>query len=258
MRGLFITGTDTGVGKTVLSASLLAAIVASGGRAHAHKPIVTGVPETADGWPADGLPAGGGPDDGLPADGLPADEWPADEWPADHVLLGQMCGMPAEQVAPRRYQPAVSPHLAAALAGRPIAPEEVIDSALIAVQRATEAQAHLIVEGVGGLLVPLTEELLVRDLASQLGLPLLIAARATLGTINHTLMTIEAARTAGLAVRAVVLTPWPDEPDPIMRSNMQTIASHGQVQVATLPHVSRPCARELAAAGATLPWRDWL
>ena len=67
----------------------------------------------------------------------------------------------------------------------------------------------LVAEGVGGLLVPITPGYLVRDLALDLGLPLLIAARTGLGTINHTLLTIEAARTAGLTVAGVVMTPWP-------------------------------------------------
>ena len=65
-------------------------------------------------------------------------------------------------------------------------------------------------EGVGGLLVPLAEDFTVRDLAVALGLGVLIAARPGLGTINHTLLTLEAARAAGLDVRAVVLTPWPE------------------------------------------------
>ena len=67
-------------------------------------------------------------------------------------------------------------------------------------------------EGVGGLLVPLADDFTVRDLAVELALPLLIAASPGLGTINHTLLTIEAARAAGLDVAAVVLTPWPSEP----------------------------------------------
>ena len=70
----------------------------------------------------------------------------------------------------------------------------------------------LIVEGVGGLLVPLARSFTVCDLAAALGLPLVIAARPGLGTINHTLLTVRVARAAGLEVRAVVLTPWPAEP----------------------------------------------
>ena len=68
-------------------------------------------------------------------------------------------------------------------------------------------------------MVPLTPGYLVRDLAVDLGLPLVIAARTGLGTINHTLLTIEAARAAGLRVAGVVMTPWPAEPEPIEASN---------------------------------------
>ena len=70
----------------------------------------------------------------------------------------------------------------------------------------------LVCEGVGGFLVPLTLGYLVRDFARDLGLPVVIAAPPALGTINHTLLTIEAVRAVGLEVAAVVLTPWPDEP----------------------------------------------
>jgi dethiobiotin synthetase len=112
--------------------------------------------------------------------------------------------------------------------------------------------ATLVVEGVGGLLVPLCEDYLVRDLAADLALPLVVAARPGLGTISHTLMTLECARRAGIEVAAVVLTPWPDIPSSMERSNRETIASLGGVEVATLPRldVSEPMAPhdELPAA----------
>ncbi len=66
---------------------------------------------------------------------------------------------------------------------------------------------------------------------------MVVAASAGLGTINHTLLTLEAARAVGLEVAAVVLTPWPDEPDEIERSNRETIAALGDVQVEVLPHL---------------------
>ncbi len=98
----------------------------------------------------------------------------------------------------------------------------------------------------------------MRDLAAQLGLPLLIAARPGLGTINHTLLTLHAARAGGLVVRAVVLTPWPDTPSVMERSNRETIARLGDVEVAVLPFVPTATVEALARAGATLPWRRWL
>jgi dethiobiotin synthetase len=233
VRGLFVTGTGTGVGKTVLSAALLAAMVAAGGRVRAHKPVVTGLDEGPTPSPS----------------GTPS---PA-EWPPDHELLASVAGMTPEEVAPLRYGPAVSPHLAARLAG------ETIDSDGLAARArgAGAGEETLIVEGVGGLLVPLTEDFTVRDLAAALGLPVVFAASPGLGTINYTLLSIESARAAGLDVRAVVLTPWPDSPSELERSNRDTIARLGEIEVAMLGHVPSPSAVDLARAGGALPWRHW-
>jgi len=223
VRGLFITGTDTGVGKTVLSAALVAALTAEGESVRAYKPVVTGLEE------------------------------PPGAWPRDHELLGEMAGMTPEEVAPLRYGPAVSPHLAAAMAGERIDPARLIDAA-----RALAKHGTLIVEGVGGLLVPFTQDFAVRELAVDLGLPLLIAARPGLGTINHTLLALQAARAAGLQVRAVVLTPWPREPSALERSNRDTIARLGEVEVVGLAPLPSADRTDLALGGAGLPWKRWL
>jgi dethiobiotin synthetase len=94
-------------------------------------------------------------------------------------------------------------------------------------------------EGVGGLLVPLHSDWLVRDLAVELGLPLIVVAPPALGTINHTLLTLESARAVGLEVRAVVLSRWPREPGELERSNRATIAELGEVEVLTLGEIDR-------------------
>ncbi len=99
------------------------------------------------------------------------------------------------------------------------------------------APNRLVCEGVGGLLVPLAPGYLVRDLAAELALPLVIAASPGLGTINHTLLTIEAARAVGLTVAAVVLTPWPAQPSAIEGSNRETIEALGEVRVEVLPQL---------------------
>jgi dethiobiotin synthetase len=238
VRGLFVTATDTGVGKTVLSAALLAAMAAAGEQVRAFKPVVTGLEDERE----------------IAARG---------DWPADHELLAACAGMAPEAVSPHRYGPAVSPHLAAELAGELLKPQ-----ALLAAVAETTASAPgttaggqrqmLIVEGVGGLLVPLREDYSVCDFAVALGLPVVIAARPGLGTINHTLLTLRVARAAGLEVRAVVMTPWPREPTALERSNRDTIARLGEVEVHALGEVRGPRASELALAGAELPWRDWL
>jgi dethiobiotin synthetase len=232
MRGLFVTATDTGVGKTVLSTALLAAMAAQGERVAAHKPAVTGLDEP----PSD-------------ASGV--------RWPADHELLGAAAAMAPDEVAPLRYGPAVSPALAAELAGERLRPRRLLDAGAAALA-ARDGDRTVIVEGVGGLLSPLAEDMTVCDLAAALGLALLIAARPGLGTINHTLLTLQAARSAGLEVRAVVLTPWPDEPSRLERSNAETIARLGSVEVATLARVGGPQIDALARAGAELPWQRWL
>ncbi len=222
MRGLFVTGTGTGVGKTIVSAALLAAMREAGEPVRAYKPVVTGLSE------------------------------PSGEWPPDHELLAAAAAMDPEDVAPLRFGPAVSPHLAAALAG------ERIDTAVMIEHAVASAGDTLIVEGVGGLLVPLADDFTVRNLAVELALPVLIAAQPGLGTINHTLLTIEAARTAGLRVAAVVITPWPAEPSQMEQSNMETIARLGEVEVATLRVLQAPRPDELSESGNSLPWRTWL
>jgi dethiobiotin synthetase len=225
---MFVTGTDTGVGKTVLSACLIAAIAASGASVRAYKPVVTGLDE------------------------------PSETWPHDHELLASACGMDPNRVAPLRYGAAVSPHLAAQLAGERLERGRIFADAARTAAAARAEGATLVVEGVGGLLVPLTEDLSVRELAGALGLPVLVAARPSLGTINHTLLTLEAARAAGLDVRAVVLTPMSAEPSGLERSNAETIVRLGEVEVATLPTVRDVSLDALAAAGATLPWQRWV
>jgi dethiobiotin synthetase len=221
LRGLFVTGTDTGVGKTVLAAALVAALRADGVDVAAFKPAVTGVDE------------------------------PDHDRPPDHELLAAAAGRPPDEVTPERFGPAVSPHLAAELAGTALDP-----AALVAAARGLRADV-VVAEGVGGLLVPLTLGYTIRDFAVDLGWPVVVAARPGLGTINHSLLTVEAARAAGLDVRAVVLTPWPAQPGAMHRSNAEAIERLGAVEVATLGDVGLDVA-QLARAGATLPYARWL
>jgi dethiobiotin synthetase len=219
LRGVFVTGTDTEVGKSVVSAAACAALAARGERVAAFKPAVSGL-----------------------------DDEPG-VFGHDHELLASVAnaGQSPEDVAPWRFGPPVSPHHAAELAGVQIEPLE-----LVAAARAHEL---LVCEGVGGLLVPITPGYLVRDLAVDLELPVVVAARTGLGTINHTLLTVEAARAAGLKVAGVVLTPWPDQPTDMERSNRATIERLADVPVSGLPHTTP---ERLAQAGASLPLDDWL
>lgn len=225
MRGCFVTGTGTGVGKTVVAAVICAGLRARGERVAAFKPVLTGTDEPAD------------PD-----------------WPPDDELLASAAGTSAGAVAARRFGPPVSPHLAAELAGAPIEPAQLVADA----RAAASAADVLVAEGVGGLLVPITLGYSVRDLARDLSLPLIIAARPGLGTISHCLLTVEAARALGLDVRAIVLTPWPGEPDPVEVSNRETVARLAGVEVSVLPAISRADPRLLAEAAAELPLERWV
>jgi dethiobiotin synthetase len=222
LRGLFVTATDTGVGKTIVASAIAATLAARRQRVAVFKPAVTGLAEIEAPLP-------------------------------DHELLLASARSPQspDDVAPYRFDPPVSPHLAAELADVTVRPERI----LAAASRAAAHADALIVEGVGGLMVPLNSSYLVRDLAIDLGLPLVIVARPGLGTINHSLLSLEAARAAGLEIAAVVLTPWPEEPDEIERSNLETIASLGRTPVHTLGELYT--GPPISSVG-DLPLEDWL
>lgn len=205
MDGVFVTGTGTEVGKTVVGAAIARTATASGRSVAVFKPAVSGL---------DGQEPGVEP---------------------DHVLLRRASGSAQsdDEIAPYRYGPAVSPHLAAELVDEEIDPARLLEGA-----RAAAAEADsLICEGVGGFLVPLTPSYLIRDFARDLDFPVVIAASPGLGTINHALLTLEAVRAADLDALAVVLTPWPEAPGPLERSNRQTIARLGRTRVETLPRL---------------------
>jgi dethiobiotin synthetase len=176
----FITVTDTGVGKTVLSALLCAALDAS-----YWKPIQTGA-----------------------------------EVDSDSGTVQALAELPVEKIFAEAYKfpPPVSPHLAARLAGARI------DLARIKLP-SSAADAPLIVEGAGGVLVPVNEHELMVDVMRKLGLPVLMAARSSLGTINHTMLSLVALRYAGVEVAGVVMIGAPNV------ENRAAIEEYGKVQV---------------------------
>jgi dethiobiotin synthetase len=206
-NGLFVTGTGTEVGKTVVASVLARTAAAAGRRVAVFKPAVSGL-----------------------------DEHDGSGVPPDHELLRSAArsGQSDAEVAPYRYGPPVSPHLGAELAGEAIEPAALRAAA----RQAAAASDYLVCEGVGGFLVPLTLGYLVRDFARDLGLPVTIAAAPGLGTINHTLLTVEAVRAVGLDVAGVVLTPWPPEPGAVERSNVEAIRRLGSVRVEVLERIA--------------------
>ncbi len=201
-RGCFVTGTGTEVGKTVVAAVIARSLAVRGERVAVFKPAVSGLDEVGE---------------------------------TDPELLrrASQSSQTDDEIAPYRYGPPVSPHLGASLAG------ERIDSARLLEAAATAATAAdaLVCEGVGGLLVPLTLGYLVRDFARDLGFAVVVAASPSLGTINHSLLTFEAARAVGLVVELAVLTPWSAEPTVIERSNLEALRTLGGVEVVTLPEL---------------------
>jgi dethiobiotin synthetase len=222
--GLFITGTGTGVGKSVVAAAIVAALTAQGKKVAAFKPAVSGLDEISPGWPP------------------------------DHELLAAATGWQApEEVSPFTFGPPVSPHLAASDAGVSI----TLDALTTAYERVADQADVTICEGVGGLLVPLADdpELSVLDFAKSLALPAVVATHPGLGTISDTRLTVDRLEAEGLAVAAVVISGWPEQPSSIERSNLDTLARLLRVDVATLP-VTSP--ERLARDAAALPAERWL
>lgn len=170
-RVVLVTGTDTGVGKTVVTCALLRALRARGLHPVAIKPVETGCADL--------------------------------DQPEDALLLRAAAGgtTPLDVVCPARYRTPAAPATAARLEGSRHSFEGLVDH----VKGVRARSAGVIVEGAGGLLVPLAEGRSFADLALALGAPLVVVARDALGTINHTSLTLEAARSRGIAVLAVVL-----------------------------------------------------
>lgn len=170
--GAFVAGTDTGVGKTIVTAGLTGWLRDAGTDARAIKPAQTGAPE----------------DD-------------------DAGVVADVCDDPDASTCLRRFGPALAPRVAAAR-------EEVaLDyGSLLADCRGTvERFEFAVVEGIGGLRVPLTDDAEVLDLAADLGLPAMVVARSGLGTLNHTALTVDALRDYGVDVPLVVFNEYEGE-----------------------------------------------
>ena len=186
MHGAFVTGTDTEIGKTITSSVLVAALRASG-KVGYWKPIQTGIEEDNDTAEVHRLAA-----------------CTEDEIVDEGIRL------------PRP----LSPHLSARLAGREIAIPE-----LIRISGGLASERFWVVEGAGGLLVPINEREMIADLIEALGLPSLVAAKSGLGTINHTLLTLGELRRRSLQVAGVILVGPPN------RENRAAIEKYGNTAV---------------------------
>ncbi len=174
MQGYFITGTDTNVGKTVVTACLATLFKSRGEDVGVMKPIETGVD-------------------------------PECSAKSDAKFLMEVTGVQdaLEDVCPYRLKTPASPYQAARIEEKDLDPEKIMERF-----RALQSKhSMMLVEGIGGLLVPITQRYNVADLALQMNLPLIIVSRIQIGTLNHTLLTINAARQHGLKVAGVILNP---------------------------------------------------
>jgi len=173
-HGLFITGTDTGVGKTVVTAALAIVLRRRGMDVGVMKPVATGCVRRREGLVSE-----------------------------DAEFLAQAADAPEslDEIAPIRLAEPLAPTVAEARAGRLLDLEPM----WAAWRRLSMVHEIMLVEGIGGILCPVTPTESVADLARRFGLPIVVVARATLGTINHTALTVEAARARGLEVAGIVI-----------------------------------------------------
>jgi dethiobiotin synthetase len=222
-RALLITGTDTGCGKTVVTAALARLLRRQGVAIRVCKPVATGA-----GWVNGRLLSD------------------------DTRILAEAGQVGPAQVTFWTYAEPAAPPVAARLVG------EKLDLELIAqaVRQQFQPGSLTLVEGVGGLLCPLTDQATVADLASRLDLPLLVVARRCLGTINHTLLTLEVARARGLRVAGVVVNETQPPASIAEQTCIEELHKHTQVPiVAVLPYQQGPAQTELDSL-AGVDWWD--
>lgn len=229
MPGLFVTGTDTGVGKTRVAAAIARVLTQAGRNVAVLKPVATGVERQGD--------------------RLRIED-------AERLRDGIARDVPLERITPLVFEPPLAPCVAARQAGDRLEPEQVVQATRSALTWWQQQGADLsVVEGVGGFLCPLAEGSTVADLALELDLPLVIVARRALGTLNHTLLTIEAIRRRGLRIAGVVLnTPEPAVPGLAEQTNRDELSRRIDTVpiLADLEHL--PSDEALCSALADIDW----
>lgn len=173
-KGLFITGTDTGIGKTVIAGAIIAAFRSRGINTGAMKPVETGCVTVG-----------------------------KNLYPSDGAFLKKLAQMeePLNYITPSCFESPLSPLVASEIEGREVELEKI----RYHFRRFTEKYDAIIVEGIGGLLVPIRRNYYVLDLAKELDLPVVVVARASLGTINHTLLTVNYAIREGLSIAGIIM-----------------------------------------------------
>jgi len=179
-KKLFVTGTDTGIGKTIVSAMLTAGL-----NAHYWKPVQSGLEERT-----------------------------------DTETVKYLTGLPDEHFHNETYRlnEPLSPHASAAIDGVEINLDHFKPPK-------TESGSHLIIEGAGGLMVPLNDEAMIIDLIKQLDIPVLLVSRSSLGTLNHTFLSLDQLRRYGIDIFGVIMS------GPLNLSNRRAIEKYGEVPV---------------------------
>ena len=205
-KGIFITGTDTDVGKTIVTAGLLNLLCSNGVNAVPMKPVQTGCVLRNGVYRAPDL------DFSISTAGLTISE---EEYSC---------------MSPYKYGPACSPHLAGELAGS----FPKVEKILYSLKKMESKREFVLVEGAGGVMVPLNESEMMIDLMKEIDYPVILVSHTGLGTINHTLLSIQVLRNAGINILGVIFnnTKPPYEAFEFIREdNVKTIAERGQVNV---------------------------
>jgi len=230
--GLFITGTDTSVGKTLVTGAIASLLVHQKQCVAVAKPIATGCVHRREGLVSEDA------------------EWLAHCAQTRH---------PLDLVCPQRYAEPLAPAVAADRANVPV------DHAAIgrAIRIMSEGADVMLVEGIGGIMVPIDPQHTVLDLVRWLQIPALVVARAGLGTINHTLMTIAALRQANIKVAGVVINRYPtDTPPSAEETNPRAIERWGKTKVLCLvpecPTLAQTLPAVPASVAAAVGQVDWM
>jgi len=216
MKGFFVTGTGTGVGKTVVSVALIGALRSMGLDVCAMKPVESGC-------------------EGVAADG---------------TVLKEASGVeePMDLITPFMFRAPLAPLAAGRMEGRSVVPGDILSSA----RELSGRHELLVVEGVGGFLVPLAEGgYLVRDMAMDLGLPVVVVSTPYLGTVNHTLLTVEAIERTGLPLAGVVMSHNEEGPEGMAGQSSRELIEEftGQPLLGELPYMKGAPINEITEAG---------
>lgn len=204
MKGVFITGTDTGVGKTYFTSFWTRSLKKMGGKAFPLKPISSG-----------------------------------DRSDAKYLLEAAEGSISLDEINPIHFQPALAPFVACKLT-RQIFPKELLQKQLTELQ--SKYSGPFLVEGVGGWRVPLDKDYGIREWAQELQLPVVVVARAGLGTLNHVLLTIDSIRQAHLPVLGIIVNRHLAADDEASRTNPEMIGELTRLPVFLLSQHAQPTA----------------